>query len=191
MAGGITVPPVHAHIRRPTVPETIDLNSKSPEEQQQLRQELVGLLKALDANRVDARDKELVWIKLKNGRIELVDYGYFRTYIQRNPDLRIELLPPEEIAKEEEKSRQAAIVKAEKAKLWKLLTLDEKRDHQGPERVDLEDLRRMTRGRDEYRDATLNELRAKLQDYEDDALAEASARPKRGPGRPRKTPVEA
>lgn len=154
-------------------------DSLSPDEQQKLRNDAVALLRALDANRVDARDQELVWIKLPNGRVELVDYGYYRTYISRNPDLRIDLLPADEIKNEEEKAKQAALVRAEKAQLWKLLTLDEKRDHQGPERLDLDDLRRMTRGRDEYRDATLNELRAKLQEYEDVALAEATTR-KRG-----------
>jgi len=154
----------------------INLEALSPDEQKNYRAELVNLLKALDSNRVEARDAELVWIKLPNGRVDLVDYGYFRTYIQRNPDLRIELLGPDEIRAEEEKARQAKIVRDEKAKLWKLLTLDEKRDHQGPERMDLDDLRRMTHGRDAYKNATLEELRAKLEDYENAALEEATTR---------------
>jgi len=154
----------------------VDVNSLSPDEQQKYRTEAISLLRALDSNRVDARDNELVWIKLPNGRVDVVDYGYYRTYIQRNPDLRIELLAADEIEGEQEKARQAKVVRDEKAKLWRLLTLDEKRDHQGPERLDLDDLRRMTKGRDEYKDSTLHELRAKLQEYEDAALADASTR---------------
>ena len=145
------------------------INALPADEKAEAEEGIRALLRSLQSQHADARDGELVWIQNPFGVRDVVDRGYWRTYLSRKTEEGYKLLEADQIEEEEAKVRQSHILREEKQNLWAMLAQDEKTRLVSPTDCDLRTLQMVTAGRDRFTGMSLEDMSKRILELEEGA----------------------